>query len=437
MFSHYTRVFGFARQVFATAMKKPTLFAPLVMNILLAVPVHALLIVASMFVSDSIAMLLMPVGLSALYFIDYFAGGLNTAMVYEEMTSGNATLGAAFKRTLKSAVGIVVFAVVSGLLDFAVQLLSSRRAAILRPILMIVRSFWSTATFVIMPSMIIEELGFAASFKRSKELAENDPTQIGVGYIGIGVVTSLISMVGFLVVSFVGVRVLMPISPLLSIGFSLFVINATWAIAAYLKSTYYTCFYMWTRECERHKGVNPAFAPAPLRNVLADVDFGALGVQLAPAGAAAAGAGFAAAPAQGGFAAAPAQSAPAQGGFAAPPAQGGFAAAPAQGGFTAPPAQSGFGAPPTPSYTQPQQQQAYAQPQQAYAQPQQAYAQPQQQAYAQPQQQAYAQPQQQAYAQPQQQAYAQPQQQAYAQPQQAQAIRVRRGAESLGCGDIL
>ncbi|MFO0685927.1 MAG: DUF6159 family protein [Sandaracinus sp.] len=343
MFSQYTHVFGFAKQVLEGARKKPVLFAPLVMNIALAVPVNALLIVVSMFVSDGLATMLMPVGLSALYFIDYFAGGLNTAMVYEEQTTGNATLGSAFKRTMKAVVGILVFAVVSGLLDFAVQVLSQRRLHMLRPLLQIIRSFWSTATFVIMPSMIIEGIGFGAAFKRSKELAEKDPTQIGVGYVGIGLATSLISMVGFVLVSFVGYRILWPISPLLGLAFSLVILNATWAIAAYLKSTYYTCFYMWTRECERHQGVNPAFAPAPLRNVLSGVDFGAMGIQLVPAAAAVAVA-FAGAPAQPGFG-------PVPGGAGGP--------APAPAAFVAPGPQPGpqFGAPaPQPQFGGPQSQ---------------------------------------------------------------------------------
>jgi len=325
MFGHHTRVFGFAEQVLAAARKKPVLFAPLAMNIALAVPVHAVLIVLSLLVPGGVATMLMPVGLSALYFIDYFAGGLNTAMVYEEQTTGNATLASAFKRTLKSVVGIVVFAVVSGALDFAVQVLSQRRLHMLRPLLVIVRSFWSTATFVIMPSMIIEGLGFGAAFKRSKELAGNDPTQIGVGYIGIGLVTSLISLGGFVLVSFVGARILMLISPLLGMAFSLVVINATWAVAAYLKSTYYTCFYMWTRECERNRGVNPALAPAPLRNVLADVDFGAMGIQLAPvaAGAMAVGpAGFAGPPQAMGYGAPQVGFAPQPQGLAQPQPQG-------------------------------------------------------------------------------------------------------------------
>ena len=413
MFGHYTRVFGFAKQVLLAARKKPVLFAPLVLNIALAVPVHALLLLVTLLVSDSMATMLMPVGLTALYFIDYFAGGLNTAMVYEEQTAGNATLGSALKRTLKAAPGILVFAVVSGLLDFAVQMLSSRRLAILRPLLLIIRSFWSTATFVVMPSMVIEGLGFAAGFKRSKELAENDPTQLGVGYLGIGLVTSLISFGGFLLSSFVGYRILMPISPVLGLLFSLVVINATWAIAAYLKSTYYTCYYMWTRECERNKGVHPSLAPAPLRNVLADIDFASMGIQLAPV---AAGGGAAFAPAG-----LPAAFAP-MGGFAG--AQGGAPAsgpAPQPQGF-APGAQPQGFAPPQPQgFAQPQPQ-GFAQPQpqpQGFApgpQPQ-GFAPPQPQGFAPPQPQPFPAPQPQGFAPPQPQPFPAPQPQGFAPPQ--------------------
>jgi hypothetical protein len=51
-------------------------------------------------------------------------------------------------------------------------------------------------------------------------------------------------------------------------------VNVSWALGAYLKSTYYTCYYLWARECERNNQASVALAPEPLRNVMGDVQPG-------------------------------------------------------------------------------------------------------------------------------------------------------------------
>lgn len=264
----FFRVFGYMGQVLAMIRQNPMLLAPLVLNIAIAAPLNIVLAVASNFVENpALNYVFFGFGIFCLYFIDYFCAGLNTSMVYDQVTTGNAALGQAFGRTFRGIIGITIFAAVTALFDLAIHYANQRRDMIGRMIAGFVRSIWTTATYVIMPVMLIEGQGFFASLKRSKEVAENDWTQVGVGYVGLGLVTWLISLAAMLGSGFV-LNVLGNISPILAILASFTIVNAFWAITAYLKSNYYTCFYLWARECERTRSANPALAPAPLKNVL-------------------------------------------------------------------------------------------------------------------------------------------------------------------------
>ncbi|MBI5516151.1 MAG: hypothetical protein HY909_20370 [Deltaproteobacteria bacterium] len=264
----YFRVFKFVGQVFGMAGRNPRLFAPLGLNVAFAVPINIALVIAYMLTRESlpaVAWVLNAAGVVALYYTDYFCNGLAASMIYDEVTAGNATLGQGFRRTLRSAGGILIFATISGFFDLMASYAQERDDILGKILIGIVRAVWTTATYVVMPTMVIEGVGFGAAFKRSKELAENDPTGVGAGVIGMGLVTFLISLAGFGLAQFLfftvgGV-----------VGFlGLFtIVNVVWAVTGYLKITYFTCFYLWARECASRNAQDPRLAPAPLAAALA------------------------------------------------------------------------------------------------------------------------------------------------------------------------
>jgi hypothetical protein len=267
----FFRVFSFMGQVLAMIRQNPRLLTPVILNIAIATPVNIVLAIASLFVPAEYSSLLgnafMIVALTTLYFIDYFCAGLNTSMIFDQVTTNNATIGGAFSRTLRSTIGILIFAIISGLFDLLAHIASQQRGFVRQILIGILRSLWTTATYVVMPAMVIEGVSFFDAFKRSKQLMENDPTQVGVGIVGMGLVTWILSAVTS-VLAFGAYNTLAPINVALGLAASLFFTNCFWSLTAYLKSTYYTCFYLWSRECEKNNAANPAWAPAPLRNVL-------------------------------------------------------------------------------------------------------------------------------------------------------------------------
>lgn len=268
----FFRVFSFMGQVLGMVAKNPRLLSPFLFNILLALPLHVIFLLVILFIPDQYAGIaeygLMFVGCVALYFVDYFSAGLNTSLVADQVTTGNAAFGTALSRTFRASPSILVFAIVSAFFDLLEQIAHNNRGIVKDIILGILRTVWTTATYVMMPAMVLEGLGFVGSFKRSKDLMMNDPTQVGVGVVGLGLVTWLISVAAFAGANYFAFGIVARYSVPAGLALGLLIINVSWALSAYLKSTYYTCFYLWARECERHQQASPALAPEPLRNVL-------------------------------------------------------------------------------------------------------------------------------------------------------------------------
>lgn len=263
----YFRVFKFMGQVLAMGQQNPRLFVPLALNLGIALPVNLALVILLALIGDanpSIAWVLNALGIVSLYYIDYFCNGLTASMIFDQVTTGNATLSDGVKRTLRSAVGILIFATISGIFDLLSSYAQERDDILGRILLGIVRSVWTMATYVVMPSMVIEGIGFGAAFKRSKDLAANDPTNVGSGIVGMGLASYLISVVGFGIAQFA----FMNLGGIAGLFIALTMTNLVWALTGYLKITYFTCFYLWARECATRGQANPQFAPAPLAAAL-------------------------------------------------------------------------------------------------------------------------------------------------------------------------
>ena len=265
----YFRVFRFAGQVFAMAARKPMLLAPMMANIAFAAPLNLGLAVALGLVeSEGASYALLAFGISSLYFIDYFANGLTASLIYDEVTTGRADLGAALSRTRKVVGGIALFAAISAMFDLLQAYASERNDLFSKIATRILYMIWTTATYVVMPAMVIESTSFGRAFSRSKELAENDPTQVGVGVIGIGAVNYALGAAVF-TAAFKVWGALAVSHPILGAVFFYTLVNLYWAVSGYLKITYFTCFYLWAKDCERHQSTSPELAPAPLAAVLA------------------------------------------------------------------------------------------------------------------------------------------------------------------------
>jgi hypothetical protein len=262
----YLRVFRFAAEVFAMGTKNRILFMPMLANVAFAAPVNmGLAIAASLVESSAGAYSLMSVGITALYFIDYFSNSLTASLIYDQVTTGRADIETALSRTRKVVGSIALFAGISAFFDMLQAYANERNDIVSRVLTRVLYSIWTTATYVCMPAMVLEGTSFGAAFTRSKDLAKNDPTQVGVGIIGVGVVNYALGAVIFSL----AYKLYALVGGMLGAALFYTLINVYWAVSGFLKISYFTCFYMWARECEQKRSSSPALAPAPLAAAMA------------------------------------------------------------------------------------------------------------------------------------------------------------------------
>lgn len=260
-------VFTFAFNVLGMAKSNTTLLKPIMFNLMVATPLSLVLaLVYGLVNNDAVDMLVMFGGVTALYFTDYFCNGLTASLISQQVTTGQVNWDEAMSTTKKAVPGIMIFAAISALFDLLVSF-TDRRSLLGKIVAQIVYMVWTTATYVVMPAMVIEGLSFGQAFSRSKDLMKQDPTQVGSGVLGIGIVNWIINIALFWV-AWTGAGVLNHIHPIVGGFFFFFIFNLSWAITGFLKITYFTCFYLWAKQCEENGSSDTNLAPAPLADAL-------------------------------------------------------------------------------------------------------------------------------------------------------------------------
>ena len=267
-FGSFSRAFAFFGQMRDLAKAAPVIKKPIFFNIAIASAVMLAVVLPLIFVkSYGMAYGIMTLGTVILYFIDYFCNALTASLIYDHVTTGNATMENATARVKQSVGAIAIFGAVSGVLDVASTYARERGDVVAKIILNIIRAIWTTATYVMMPAIVIEKISFGDALKRSKDLMKQDPTGVGAGVVAVSLVSYA---VGFLVFAIggtlmqVGFRIWAPLGVLLWLA----TVNTYWALSGWLKISYSTCFYLWAKECERTHSQDSSLAPLPLRAAL-------------------------------------------------------------------------------------------------------------------------------------------------------------------------
>ncbi|MGZ3429934.1 MAG: hypothetical protein ACXVCV_24960, partial [Polyangia bacterium] len=267
-FGSFSRALAFMGQIFSLAGKHKALLKPLVFDVLLTTPIMAAFTVLEFFVhSRGGFYAVMGAEAFLLYFVDYACNSVTASLMYDYAMTGEASMQTAIPRVKKALPGVLTFAAVSALLDVASTYARERNDVASRIILRVLRAIWTTATYVIMPALVIEGVSFGDAFKRSKTLMDQDPTGVGAGVVAMSITSYLIAAVCF-PLAYLLLQAGAHIHPAIGALLSMLVVNLYWAVSGWMKIAYSTCFYMWARECERTGTTDHALAPIPLRTAL-------------------------------------------------------------------------------------------------------------------------------------------------------------------------
>ncbi len=262
------RAIGFMKQMFVMANENKTLLKPFYLDLAVTTAISVLISVCFLFVrSASGEYGLLAVGTAILYFVDYACNSLTASLIYDQVTTGRAEMSNAVPRVKAALGGVLVFAAVSAALDVASTYARERNDVLSKIILRILRAIWTTATYVIMPALVIEGISFKAAFARSKTLMDVDPTGVGSGVVALSLCSYAVGFVAFPLAYF-AMNLGSHIHPVLG-GILFFAfINLYWATTGWRKISSSTCFYLWARACAEEKGNDARLAPAPLRAAL-------------------------------------------------------------------------------------------------------------------------------------------------------------------------
>jgi hypothetical protein len=124
---------------------------------------------------------------------------------------------------------------------------------------------WTAITYLLLPIMILEDAPFMKSADRAKNLHSHNIIQIVVGELGLMLAAKVISVVvtvlgvGFAIGSFFLMPALLPVG----IGVAVLLFVVATAFAAYVRTAFYTCLYLWAVAMETVGEEAPA--PAPLQ----------------------------------------------------------------------------------------------------------------------------------------------------------------------------
>ncbi len=298
MFQSISRGWGFLKQAVAMAVKdrdliKPSIFAffaNAAVGIVFAVPLVAAAILLggnANFVGRGVLFLLGAAMLFAQYTVSYIFSGMTVYLIYGYLAEGDGRMDKAWAIIKRDVFDIMSLAAASAAVKMIENVLRGRdrrgRANPLGGLLAnALSAVWTTATYFVLPAMVIEDLDLPNALKRATYMIKNNLLLVAVSEIGVGVITGL---VGFVLIAGSIVAGLAVAAGLGSLGNSglitgvavavslvAFVVAVVTVASSYITTAYHTCLFIWAREVEKAQQTGQAAqavrAPAPIAAAL-------------------------------------------------------------------------------------------------------------------------------------------------------------------------
>ncbi len=291
MFTSIRRGFGFLGQAIDLARKDGDLLKPslynLVVSAVVAVVGAVLMLILALLASDSQAGQVGLYVMGALlifiqYALAYVFSGMTAYLVYEYLTEGDGRMDRAWAIVGRDGLDLLSLAAASTVVKLIENLLRGRggRGNALGGLAAgILNTVWTSATYFILPAMVIEDLSLPQALKRATYIVKNNLMLVAVTEIGVNLVVGLGGFLLGLVAVALGVIVFIGlanvslaaaiVAGVLVAGLPIALITA---FTSYVTTAYHTCLFLWAREAEKAvsqgQSVQAARVPGPLAAVL-------------------------------------------------------------------------------------------------------------------------------------------------------------------------
>ncbi len=128
------------------------------------------------------------------YFVVFFANSALVGAAMIRLRGGDPTVGDGFRIALGHVGTILGYALISATVGMILRWLSERGGILGRIVSSLIGLAWSIATYLVVPVLVVEDIGPIDAIKRSVELLKQTWGEQIVGNFGIGLVFGLLSL---------------------------------------------------------------------------------------------------------------------------------------------------------------------------------------------------------------------------------------------------
>jgi len=295
MFQSISRGFGFLGQAMDMARKdgdliKPSLYGMVVgaiVSLVGAIPIIAVAVLSGGTDIGNFALFVLgAILIFAQYAVAYIFSGMTAYLVYGFVAEGDGRMDKAWEVVQRDWLDIFSLAAASTVVKLVENALRGRgrgRNPIGGMIAGLLERVWTSATYFILPIMVIEDLSLFPAVKRATEIVKKNLLLVAVTEIGVSGVVGLVGFILVVIAVGIGVGIFAAFSALGStgaiIGAGAAVLVAgiltalVSAFSSYVTTAYHTCMFLWARDAERAveagQSLQSVRAPAPVAAVLA------------------------------------------------------------------------------------------------------------------------------------------------------------------------
>ena len=181
----------------------------------------------------------------AMSIISVFFNGALVAGAHERLSGGDPTVRSALGRALSRLSGLLPWAIITGTVGLILQAARERAGWMGRFVVNMVGMAWQTATFLVVPAIVIDDHGAVSGLKASAALlkrtwGENIAARVGFGLLGlVAVIPAVIVLfaTGALGGAALVVGILLAVPYLALVVVVLTALNAVFQTALYLYAT--------------------------------------------------------------------------------------------------------------------------------------------------------------------------------------------------------
>ena len=181
----------------------------------------------------------------AMSIVSVFFNGALVAGAHERLSGGDPTVRSALGRALSRLSGLLPWAIITGTVGLILQAARERAGWMGRFVVNMVGMAWQTATFLVVPAIVIDDHGAVSGLKASAALlkrtwGENIAARVGFGLLGIVAIIPAVIVLfatGALGGTALVVGILLAVPYLALVVVVLTALNAVFQTALYLYAT--------------------------------------------------------------------------------------------------------------------------------------------------------------------------------------------------------